>query len=265
MRKTNKKRNPANRFALIISVLLLAVAVACSGRKNPIDTRNIIPEKEMPSIITDLYITDGLLTLPNIINLYSHLDTLSCYKEVLKKHGYTKENMDKTLKYYFVKNPRQLIKIYDQVLAILSEMEARYEKEIVIIQSKSSNYWTGDNFYSFPDPSGNNSTDFDITISNAGSYTLSFIVTLYPDDQSVNPRLTAYTCHPDSIETGKRRYLKTLNYIKDGQPHTYMVIIKARNKSDFHLRGSLFNYDNYPDVWGKHLSIAKISYSYSPL
>lgn len=253
-----------NRFTLLIFVLFLTFSVACSNRKNPLDTRNIIPEKEMASIITDLYITDGLLTMPNIINLYSHLDTLSCYKEVLKKHGYTKENMDKTLKYYFVKNPRQLIKIYDQVLAILSEMEARYEKEMVIIQSKSLNYWTGDNFYSFPDPSGNNSTDFDITVPYAGSYTLSFIVTLYPDDQSVNPRITAYSCHPDSIETGKRHYLKTINYIKDGQPHTYLMIIKARNKSDFHLRGSLYNYDNYLDVWGKHLSIGKISYSYSP-
>ena len=252
-----------NRFTLPILILFVGFVAACSGRKNPLDHRNLIPEKEMPSLIAELYITDGLLTLPNIIKSYSHLDTLACYKEVLKKHGYTKETMDKTLKYYFIKKPKQIIKIYDQVLAILSEMESRYEKELSIALGKVSNYWTGAAFYSFPDPSGKNSSGFDITVPNTGLYKLSFTVTLYPDDQSVNPRITAYTCHPDSIEAGKRHYLKTINYIKDGQPHTYWLNINVRNKSDFHLRGLLYDFDNCQDDWGRHLSIEKISYSYN--
>jgi len=252
-----------NRFAFLILILFSVITGACSSRKNKLDRSNLIPEKELTSLITDLYITDGLLSLPEIRNWYPQIDSLSGYKEVLEKHGYTKKNMDKTMKYYFIKNPKKLIKIYDQVLATLSEMESRYTKEVTLMQNRASNLWRGKDFYSFPDSSAPDSTDFDITVNIPGTYTLSFTVTLYPDDQSVNPRITAYTCHPDSVETGKRQYIKTLNYIKDGQPHTYLLIIKAQKKSEYHLRGKLFSFDNCLDNWEKHLRIEKIFYTFT--
>ena len=252
-----------NRTLLFIIILLSIISGACSSRKNKLDHRNMIPEKELTSIITDLYISDGLLTLPRIHHWYSQLDSLSVYKEVIEKHGYKKETMDKTLMYYFIKKPKKLIKIYDQVLAVLSEMESRYEKEVIMMQSKLSNLWKGKDIYSIPDTSGNDSTDFNITFVNPSNYTLKFTVTLYPDDQSINPRMTAYTCNPDSIETGKRHYIKTINYIKDGQPHTYSLIINALKKSDYHLRGLLYNFDNLQDDRGKHLIIEDISLTYT--
>jgi hypothetical protein len=251
------------RFILFILILFFVVTGACTSRKNKLDRRNLIPEKELTSIITDLYITDGLLTLPKINYSYPQLDSLSSYKEVIQKHGYTKETMDKTMKYYFVKNPKQLIKIYDQVLAVLSEMESRYDKEVTVLQARISNLWKGNDFYYFPDPSVSDSTNFDITVVNPGIYTLSFTVTLYPDDQSVNPRMTAYTCNPDSIETGKRHYIKTINYIKDGQPHTYSLKINAQKKSDYHIRGLLYDFDNCQRNPEKHLRIEKIFYTYT--
>jgi hypothetical protein len=252
-----------SRFTLLLLIFFCLVTGACSSRKSKLDRRNLIPEKELTSIITDIYITDGLLTLPSVLNWYPQLDSLSAYKEVIKKHGYTKESMDKTLKYYFIKKPKQLIKIYDQVLAVLSEMESRYEKEMTLLQSKISNRWKGKESFSFPDPSASDTTSFDLTVVTPGTYTLSFTVTLYPDDQSVNPRITAYTCNPDSIETGKRKYIKSINYIKDGRPHSYQLTIKAKNKSDYNLRGKLYDFDNWPDDWGKHLRIEKIFYTYT--
>jgi hypothetical protein len=251
-----------NRLTLFILILSTVVTGACSSRKNKLNRGNIIPEKELTSIITDLYISDGLLTLPRTIQLFSKPDSLSSYKQVIEKHGYTKEAMDVTMKYYFVKNPKQLIKIYDQVLAILSEMESRYEKEVTLMQSRISSMWKGKDLYLFPDPSETDSTDFNMTAVTPGIYTLSFTVTLYPDDQSVNARLTAYTCHPDSIETGKRHYIKTINYLKDGQPHNYSIKMNVQNKSDYHLRGVLYDTDNIKEEWGKHLRIEKISYTY---
>ena len=40
------------------------------------------------------------------------------------------------MKYYFIKNPKKLIKIYDQVLGILSEMESLVEKEAVMAEAQ---------------------------------------------------------------------------------------------------------------------------------
>ena len=86
--------------------------------------------------------------------------------------------------------------------------------------------------------------------------------TLYPDDQSVNPRVTVYLSHPDSIETGRRRYIKTIVYIKDGQPHTYILTMPVPEKTILHLRGWLYNFDNLPYGLEKHAKIENISFTY---
>ena len=92
--------------------------------------------------------------------------------------------MDKTMKYYFLKRPKRLNKIYDQVLGRLSEMESRVDIEAKIQQERASNLWRGKDFYSIPSTSGNDSAMFDVTLNKRAIYTLSFSVILFPDDQS---------------------------------------------------------------------------------
>ena len=104
---------------------------------------------------------------------YSPLDSISTYNHIIEKHGYTKETMDKTLKYYFIKNPKKLIKIYDKVLGILSEMESRVQKDITEIKSQTQITFGQDMIsYSFPDPSGTDSAVFDISLTETRIYTL---------------------------------------------------------------------------------------------
>jgi hypothetical protein len=249
------------RFTFIIIILLLMSAGACTSRNKKLDSRNIIPRKELTSIITDVYITDGLMTIPKIRYFYVPADSMSSYKTVIEKHGYTKEAVDNTIKYYYIKNPKALIEIYDQVLAALSEMETRYEKEIGILQSHSVNLWTGDISYSLPDPAGNDSATFDIASKYQGIYNLSFTATIFPDDESVNPRFRAYICNSDSLSTGKKRYLNPVTYVKDGQPHNYLIEINCSDKPRHNLRGQFYDIDNRPDYSGSHMIIENISYS----
>ena len=251
------------RFTFLILILYSLIACSCSGRKSKLDRKNLIPEDELVSILTEAYITDGLLTTPKIRMMVSSFDSLSVYNHIFEEHGYSQEIMDKTIKYYFIKNPRKLIKVYDKVLGILSEMESRFEKEIVLSKEHSWNLWTGQEFYSFPDPSGSDSTKFEITLKKAGMYTLSVTATLSPDDQSMNPRISAFSCHPDSIETGKRDYVKPFYFIKDGQPHTYTIIFNIPAKKTLYIRGWLYDYDNHPDDWEKHLILQNISITHS--
>jgi hypothetical protein len=201
--------------------------------------------------------------MPRITLKYSPFDSISTYNHIIEKHGYTKEAMDKTLKYYFIKDPKKLIKIYDKVLGILSEMESRVQKEISRSKIPAGSLWPGFESYSFPDPSGSDSTEFEIHLKKPGLYTLSFSVTLYPDDQSLLPGLKAFTCHPDSIETGIRSYIKPQYYIKDGHEHKYSITFKVPLKTTLFVRGSLYEFDNHPDDWEKHLDIRDISVIYS--
>jgi hypothetical protein len=252
------------RVSMLFMILISMSVCSCTSRKNKLDRSGLIPEKELVSILSDLYIADGLLSLPKVQYWITPVDTLSSYNHIIEKHGYSKEIMDKTMKYYFIKNPKGLIKIYDKVLAILSEMESRTEKEMSLTQVHISNIWKGKEFYSFPDPSGTDSARFDINLANQGTYSLVFTAILFPGDQSVNSRMTAWTSHPDSIATGKRKLFGTLDYIKDGQPHIYTIIINVPEKTSLHLRGCFYDFDNTFDDWGKHLLIGNISLTYMP-
>jgi Domain of unknown function (DUF4296) len=251
------------RFGFLILLFFSIIAGSCSGRKTKLDKKNLIPEKELVSLLTDIHIADGLLTIPRINSWASSLDSIASYYQVIEKHGYTKEMVDKTMKYYFLNDPKKLNKIYDQVLGILTEMESHLEKETNAVLAHITNKWTGKDFYSFPSLSANDSTQFDITLSSGGTYSLSFTVTLFPDDQSAKPRPAIYSCSPDSIDTGKRNYLKSINYIKDGRPHVYKLLFTLPANKVRHLRGWLYDFNNRPYGIEKHVKIENISLTFS--
>jgi hypothetical protein len=252
------------RFTFLILIAFSLASASCGTRRSKIDRTNLIPENQLVPILTDLYITDGLIAMPRILSKYNPLDSISTYNYVIEKHGYSREAFDKTLKYYFIKNPKKLIKIYDKVLGILSEMESRVQKDLAKTKEHPGSVWPGYDSYFFPDPSGSDSLQFDINLTRPGVYTLSSTVTLFPDDQSFNPRITAFICHPDSIETGKRNYISIpFRYIKDGQPHKYSVPFKVPLKTTLHVHGNLYDYDNNPQNPDKHIIIKNISVNYS--
>jgi hypothetical protein len=223
-----------------------------------VDHSQIIPEKELTSILTEIYITDGLLTIPKIHHMFYSLDSISSYFYIIDKHGYSKEAMDNTLKYYFIRNPKKLISIYDQVLGKLSVVESYLERESALEDSRNRNLWKGEDSYSFPDNSSNDSISLDLTLFPKGSYILTFTATVFPDDQTLNPRLTIYSCHPDSTYSGKRNFLETFNYIKDGQPHNYSLNLVLPPKKFRRFIGNFYSFDNQPVGCDKHAIIENI-------
>lgn len=244
-------------------IIFLLLTGSCTSRKSSLDKKNLIPEKELVPLLTDIYLGTGLLNLPKINFWASNLDSISTYYQIIEKHGFTKDAVDKTMKYYFLKKPKELNKIYDQILGILSEMESRVEKEFLLDQARSMNLWRGKDFYPFPSISGDDSTNFDLTLFNKGYYTVSFTVTLYPDDQSVNPRPSMYSCSQDSLETGNRQYINSIEFIKDGRPHKYSIVVNGSEKSVRHLIGWLYDCENRTNKFEKHSIIENISISFN--
>ena len=171
--------------------------------------------------------------------------------------------MNKTMKYYFIKKPKELIKIYDQVLAKLSEMESYLEKEASLIEQKAKNRWTGRESYCFPDTSVTDDYIFDITLDRTGFYTLTFSATLTPDNNAKEPGVTIWSCNADSIETGKREYFETLRYITDGQPHTYSLKLFVPRYKRIHLRGWFYDFEENPNEWKNRTIFEDISLVFS--
>jgi hypothetical protein len=267
MRILSKNIEHKSSPIVILIIILMISAASCTGRKAKLDRRNMIPEKELVKLLTDLYIADGLITHPHVNKWFPALDSTSTYYHIIAEHGYTKATLDKTLKFYFYRNPKKLISIYDKVLGILSEMESRTQKAVLSEQTRADNLWPGNDHYPFPDVVGENPASFDILINRIGNYTLTFTATVFPDDESENPGMIAYTYITDGSGNEVRTYLKPVKYIKDGNPHTYTTSVNVSQVTNSHFAGNLFSVENNPESGVKHSVIesVRIGYVYTAL
>ena len=245
-------------YPFIFSLMLLPALFSCSGRKSKAEHRDIIPAKDLVSILSEVHITDGLLTLPKSNNLYSDLDSLSVYVNIIEKHGYTKELMDRTMRFYFIKRPKELVKIYDKVLGKLSAMESRLLQFNPTLGDAGGNLWQGKPFYLFPDPSGKDSAWIELPVSYSRFYTLKFSITIFPDDQTIDPHLNLYFETTDTSKRKTRTYFPKITYIKDGQPHTYTTTLFMKELPPVKIKGWFVDLENQSPYLEKHFIVENI-------
>jgi hypothetical protein len=226
-----------NRYIFIVLIALSVVTATCTGRRNKAEHKGIIPEKDLTSILTEVHIADGLLSLPEIKYKFAKGDTLESYIDIFEKHGYTKPQMDRTMRYYFVKKPKKLIKIYDRVLGRLSEMESRVDKELLVFKAGQTNLWPGESFYSLPDPDSNDTALIDFSSGFYGTLYLRFTLTIYPDDQSTDPVMGLYFSKTDSSGNETRVRFSPVRFIKDGHSHNYRFTLVQNLTGTVKLQG----------------------------
>jgi hypothetical protein len=244
---------------LIIRILLaftIIVSASCGHDKNKVRKRDLIPEKELVPLLTDLYITDGLLQYPAIKNEFRTKDTISSYIDVIKKHGYTKDQLDKTLHYYFLNDTRKLQKIYDRVLARLSEMQSRNETDRK--SAVNNNLWDQKTSFSIPEDGLNNSIYFNIPINDTGYFSLTLSAVLFKNDKSLNPRITVFFWKTDSLGTQIKRMWNKTVLIKDDLSHSYSVVGRLSEPGFKNISGFLFDYDPVKGRVERHVRISDI-------
>jgi hypothetical protein len=246
-----------------LSVLFVFLtAVSCVPRKDKIEQANLIPEKTFVSILTDVYIANGLLTLPEVRYTFIKRDSVSNFVDIIKSYGYSYEAMNSTMNYYFISKPKKLIRIYDQIIRRMSEMESGYQNELTRIQKEASRASANYSIFSLPDPVGKKLPEFSRDIDPPGIFTLSFSITLYPDDQSFKPHFTAWFCDADSIETGKKRWFTPFEYIKDGYLHMITYTGRIEEDRKMVLKVILYDYENNIMEWDKHARIEVLFFNF---
>jgi hypothetical protein len=72
-----------NRYIILVIFVFLVAAASCSGRRNKAEHKDIIPEKDLTSILTEVHIADGLLSIPEIKYKFTKGDTLESYIDIL--------------------------------------------------------------------------------------------------------------------------------------------------------------------------------------
>lgn len=253
-------RNSMKGIFILASAMLVILSGSCSSRRSKAEHKDIIPEKELIAILTEVHIADGLLVIPDIRREYSNLDNLAIYRGIFEKHGYNEEVMEKTMRFYFMKRPKKLIKIYDKVLGRLSEMEARIEQLAPPGKVDSrQNLWHAQHFYALPSEKDSDTAWFEFPVRLHGKYTVSFTLTLYPDDQTADPQCGIFSTSADTGRTEKKDYYKSLPFLKDGLPHHYSITKTISGNPPFMLKGWFINYENQDPSSLRHMSVENIA------
>ena len=229
--------------------------VSCTGSIDNPSKKGLIPEKKLTSLLTEIQLANGLISNAFIQDWVPKLDSTT-YNYIAEKHGYTKETIDKTLHYYFLKKPKKLVDIYEKAQATLSEMESLLDKQIKLEAEKKANIWTGERSYYYPVSEKN--VDFEISIFGSDSYMLKFTATLFPDDQSINAKAKLFAVRADSVLSGRRFFFETPNYIKDGRPHDYEIKITVEQYRSMILKGSLYDITNNITERQRHISFENV-------
>ena len=242
------------RCFFILTVLFLA---SCTSVIDKPDKKNLIREKDLVPILTEIQLANGLISDDFVLRDWvTKIDSTTTYYYIAEKHGYTKEAIDKTLRYYFLKNPKKLIAIYEKTLAKLSEMESLLDKQIKIEAERKSHIWTGEKNYYYPVSTA--PPDFEIEFFSNDSYLLKFTATLFPDDQSIDAKAKLYAVRADSALTGQRIFFETPQYIKDGAPHEYEIKISLGSYRRMILKGSLYDVCDTITERQRHISFENI-------
>jgi hypothetical protein len=247
-----------NRFLQIILLITIILLVSCYSKTNPIPNKDLVRSKDMVNILTEVHLAGGILVLPDINRRFAFKDSLSNYADIFEKYGYTREQLNNTMKYYFVKKPKQLQEIYDKVLSKLSEMDTQIDTAIYKPGERIKNLWQGKLSYSLPDDGVKERVWFDIPIQDTGTYILSTSVLVFTDDESIDPGMNVFFWKDDGTTDGVRDYWKQLSFFKDNESHQYSLTKDLTDTTFTRLRGWLLDNKPRAGIWEKHLNAGSI-------
>ncbi len=250
----------------VFAALLLIVASCNNPEGNKPGRKMLIPDDKLVEIITDTYLTTATMDLIPFRETWGQRDSVLNYIDVVRSHGYTMDQLNATLKYYFTEKPKKMARIYDRVTGNLLEMETM----VMTTQGSSEpspveNLWNGKASYRLPEDFTRDPIWFDMPAEKTGLYTLSADIRLFEDDKSRNPRVTVYFSYTDSAGVEKRDYWQEIPLIKDGQFQNVTVTHMLDTIHGTRLRGWLLNHDNQPGAWKKHARVANISLRVDPV
>jgi len=248
-----------NKYIALTVILIMAVGLSCNKTtRTGIKKSEVIPEEEMVDILSDLYLADGLLNYPPIRSDFSSKDSIENYVDVISKHGYTKEKVDKSIEYYFIDRPKRYASIYNRVIEKLSGMEADVIQQLSGEANLNRNLWNGERSYSLPDAGVSNPLAFSIETAGLGEYILRARITLYEDDQSIDPHIEVWFWYDDGTEEGKKIPWDKYELAKTGRPVTVTLRKALTDPKVTHIKGKLLNHTDQPGHWEKHAMVTNI-------
>jgi len=115
-----------NKFLILISIIFTILVSSCKNENslalNVKEPDNLLTKDSLINILVDIHLADAIISQATYVNEEKKAFTYSAYGTIFKKHNINKTRFETSLGYYSA-SPEELHKIYEQILAKLSELE----------------------------------------------------------------------------------------------------------------------------------------------
>jgi hypothetical protein len=120
----------------IFSLFLCLSLFSCYHENKEIQPipKKLLTRDQMVDIMTDLQLSEGILTFRRIERLPVPDYGVSLYNKVIEEHQLTREQLQENIDYYN-NDPKLMEKIYDEVLARLNKMQSELSSEAAKLDS----------------------------------------------------------------------------------------------------------------------------------
>jgi len=114
----------------VLSVLIMAlmIGIGCN-RKKEIRGKEFVPKNDLVNVLVDMHLIDAVTNDMMYYHKFNEGDSIDLHTAIFEKYGITREMYERTIEEYS-KHPRQLDKIYDEVLMELQLMQDKVEEEM---------------------------------------------------------------------------------------------------------------------------------------
>jgi hypothetical protein len=232
-------------------LLLCVMMFSCSDR---------IPEDDFTDILTDIYLSKAYFSSEGINDAF--WDTIPYNRHIVERYGYQQAQFDSTLVWYCT-NPKRYQNIHDEIIARLSEMEKLVSEEL----DPPEELWKGKTVLHLPADDRRDSMPVNVLLKGIGKYVIKATIRVYPEDESINPRIALYWWHPDSTQTGVYDTCRITPVQKYGLPIEYSFEKTLTPGNAFsHLKGNWLFYDKnaLDTTWSRRADIENISVYFIP-
>jgi hypothetical protein len=243
------------------ALFMILAATACGpGTAEKPDRELMIPDDELVAVLTDLYLAGGLLEVPEVRSEWGDRDSISNYIDVIEIHGFTYNQLETTMQYYFSAKPKKMARIYDRVTGNLLKLEVMVQIQDMPSENLSTdNLWLGKYNYSLPEDFAKDPIWFDIPVDEPGTYILKAEIQVYSDDKSLDPRVTVFFSTVDSLGAEVRDMWDEVSLKKDDNIQYVEISKKLESGEAVHIKGWLLNHTSQQGLWEKHARIRDVS------
>jgi len=199
---------------------------------------NIIPKKDFILILTDIHLAKSYFSSEGIHHA-RWLDTIPYNRHIVKRYGYNWAQFDSTLSWY-CSRPRKFQDVYEAVMVNLNELDRMVSEEL----DPPSELWFGKKDFYLPANKGQDSVPANVLLKGVGSYVLSAKIRLYPQDESIDPRIALYLWRSDTTAYGVRDTLWIVPLWKDGIMYEYRMEKTLFPGNEFtHIKGNWLHHN----------------------